>query len=169
MEVQTFIIIGNMHAAHKHSLICTLAILLTGCSIATGSKFTNQPTPKNNEATIYIYRPQTIIGSAQKPDIKINQTPIGTLYNGGFLVAKVPFGQHKITLSGNGNHHKWSYPDHSINLPISKSGNFYLRYTSSSRGGGYSGNQHIIIHSYKFDPAPEASALEELQDLHHSE
>lgn len=152
------------------SYFCVFSpLLLAGCSVATGKQFTRHSTPAENEALIYIYRPRTLIGNANKPEIRINQNSVGTLYAGGFLSKMVPLGQHNLTLTRDGKGHQWGYPDRSVNLPITRSGGFYFRYTPTMRSGGYSGNQQIIIHSYKFEPVPEAAALEELSDLHQSE
>lgn len=159
-----------MHILQIASYICVLSpLLLAGCSVATGKQFARHPTPTENEALIYIYRPHTLVGNADKPDIRINQASIGTLYAGGFLRTMVPLGQHTLTLTKDSKGRQWSYPDRSVKLPIIRSGVVYLRYTPTMRSGGYSGNQQIIIHSYKFEPVSEAGALEELSDLHQSE
>lgn len=148
-------------------LTCILALILNGC-VATGSKFVREIPASEAEALIYVYRPAGFIGSAQRPDLKIDGVLVGSVVSGGFLVKKVPLGRHELLLTGEGNPFKWNFSDRSSILDIKNSGNYYFRYSPTSRGGA-SGGLTTTVHSYTFESVSETVALEALGGLNRAD
>ncbi len=139
------------------------ALLLVGC-VATGERFRRETPANPNEAVLYIYRPSGFIGSAQRPDLRVDGELVGSVVSGGFLVKKVTIGRHALVLTGNGNAFTWNYPDRVQEVNINASGNYYYRYAPSSSMRGV----NVMVHSYSFQQVSERQALEELVDLSHA-
>ncbi len=58
-------------------------LLLYSCA-SLGPAFQKVDKVPDNIGLVYIYRPSSIVGSAISPDIKVGETVITTLYNGGY-------------------------------------------------------------------------------------
>lgn len=155
-----------MKITRRLLLTYVLTFGLTGC-VATGSKFVREVPASDAEALIYVYRPAGFVGSAQRPDLKIDGVLVGSVVSGGFLVKKVSLGRHELLLTGEGNPFKWNFPDRRSILDIKNSGNYYFRYSPTSRGSA--SGLTTIVHSYTFESVPETVALEALGDLNRAE
>ncbi|MDH5561296.1 MAG: DUF2846 domain-containing protein [Deltaproteobacteria bacterium] len=154
-------------AMSNTGLKVTLFIILftvTGC-VATGKKFTKSVPEHSNESFIYIYRPSKFVGIAQRPDVKINDTFLGTLESGGFLIKRVLSGSYLITLTGNNNPFKWNYSDRKTRITTNEGSIYYFRYLPSSYMQGAS----MMLHSYSFSQVSESEALKELENLNQIE
>jgi hypothetical protein len=145
-----------------------LTLTLAGC-VATGNKFVREIPANEAEALIYVYRPAGFIGSAQRPDLKIDGVLVGSVASGGFLVKKIPLGRHELRLTGEGNPFKWNFPDRSVVVDIKNSGNYYFRYSPTSRSGMASVGITSIAHSYTFESVSETVALQALGGLNRAE
>ena len=87
-----------------------LTVVLQGCASGPsldGSPYYRGPAESNNSiATVYIFREKHSIGSAVTQDISIDGKLVGSLPDGGYLVARVGPGAHEMlsrranTLSG---------------------------------------------------------------------
>lgn len=58
-------------------------LLLQGCA-SLGPAYTKVEQIPENKGLIYIYRPSSIVGGGISPDVKVGETVIATLYNGGY-------------------------------------------------------------------------------------
>lgn len=152
-----------MSRATKTLLALLLACVLSGC-IATGEKFRREIPAGPEEALLYIFRPSGFIGVAQRPDVKVDGQPLGSLVSGSFLVKKVGIGRHELLLTGEGNPFTWNYPDRLETFVIMTSGNYYFRYAPSSSMR----TPNVMVHSYSFYPVSESQAMEELINLNHA-
>lgn len=157
-----------MTITRKPVFICVLTLALAGC-VATGNKFVREVPASEAEALIYVYRPAGFIGSAQRPDLKIDGVLVGSVASGGFLVKKVSLGRHELLLTGEGNPFKWNFPDRSVFLDIRNSSNYYFRYSPKSRSGMASIGLTTIAHSYTFESVSESVALQALGELNYAE
>lgn len=153
-----------MHRTTPLSFLLSTALLLSGC-VATGEKFRREVPAHPQEALLYIYRPSGFIGSAQRPDIRIDGENLGSVVSGGYLVKKVTIGRHTLVLTGGGNPFTWNFPDRTEVANINASGNYYYRYAPSSSMNG----PNVIVHSYSFGQVAEAQALEELSSLNRAQ
>jgi hypothetical protein len=61
----------------------SIVVILTGC-MTLGPEFKKIETFPDNKAIVYIYRPDSFIGGGVAYDVKVGETPIITLYNGGY-------------------------------------------------------------------------------------
>ncbi|MBI5752531.1 MAG: DUF2846 domain-containing protein [Hydrogenophilales bacterium] len=145
----------------RSALVILSLALLAGC--ATGAKFAKQ-SPPPHETLIYIYRPSQLLGSAQRPDVKINFERIGSLVSGGYLAKRIYPGHHFIVLTGNGNPFTWNYPDWSTTVEAAAGTVHYFRYKSSVKMGAFG-----TAHTYSFEAIPEETALLEIAELNQIE
>lgn len=144
------------------------AIALTAC-VATGGKFVREAPANESEALVYIYRPAEFVGSAQRPNVKLDGVFLGSLVSGGYLAKRVPLGVHTLLLTGEVNPFIWNYSDRREEFTIERSGNYYFRYTPTSRSGQLSLSVTTISHSYKFQQVSEDVALNEIGELNRVE
>lgn len=157
-----------MTIIRKLLLLCVLTLALAGCA-ATGNKFVREAPASEVEALIYVYRPAGFIGSAQRPDLKIDGVLVGSVASGGFLVKRVPLGRHELLLTGEGNPFKWNFPDRSVVVDIKNSGNYYFQYSPTSKSGMASVGLTTISHSYRFESVSETVALQALGELNRAD
>jgi hypothetical protein len=55
---------------------------LSGCA-SLGQVYQEEPIPQD-KGLVYLYRPSSFIGGGVSYDVKVGETPVTTLYNGGY-------------------------------------------------------------------------------------
>ena len=76
-----------------------LALVLSGCGVATGPKFTGLEDPQSDEAILYVYRLQVLLrGIYLYPCVFIDGEKKDALKSGGYLMYRIPPGQTEVRL-----------------------------------------------------------------------
>jgi len=65
------------------SLSLLLVALLSGCA-SLGPVYQKVETVPADRGLVYIYRPSSFVGGGVSYDVKVGETPVTTLYNGGY-------------------------------------------------------------------------------------
>jgi hypothetical protein len=65
-------------------LICLIAALTLNSCASLGPPYQKVATIPDDKGLVYIYRPGSFIGGGVSYDVKIGETPITTLYTGGY-------------------------------------------------------------------------------------
>lgn len=65
-------------------LVCFVAVLILSSCATLGPQFQKIETLSDDKGLVYIYRPSSFIGGGVSYDIKVGETPITTLHNGGY-------------------------------------------------------------------------------------
>lgn len=80
----------------KHIILFVAALLLLGCA-ATGPAFQSAAAPKEDDALIYVYRPESSTLSARSARIHVDGAPVVDLSNNGYTTVYVKAGRHKVS------------------------------------------------------------------------
>lgn len=59
-------------------------LFLNGCGPTLGQIYQKADTVPENMGMVYIYRPSSFVGGGISYDVKVAETPVVTLYNGGY-------------------------------------------------------------------------------------
>jgi hypothetical protein len=65
-------------------MVCFTAVLILNSCASLGPQFQKVETFPNDKGLVYIYRPSSFIGSGVSYDVKVGETPVTTLHNGGY-------------------------------------------------------------------------------------
>lgn len=65
------------------SLSLFLLVLLSGCA-SLGPVYQKVEALPADQGLVYIYRPSSFVGGGVSYDVKVGETPVTTLYNGGY-------------------------------------------------------------------------------------
>lgn len=81
--------------------LAAAATLVAGC--ASGPKFAevakSMTAPKPGEGRIYFFRSDSMLGAALQPEIRLNNTPVGSSKPGGFFYVDRPAGTYLAAAS----------------------------------------------------------------------
>jgi hypothetical protein len=90
-----------MSTFFRFSLLVAAVVYLSGC--ATGPLYkdfqASIPTIKDNEARLFFYRPEKVIGSGIRPGVVLNNKMVGPSTPGGFFFVDVPPGPYQVVLT----------------------------------------------------------------------
>lgn len=144
-----------------------IALLLSACS-ATGPRFDISKAEAVSSAAsqVYLFRESAFIESGTYPVVVVDGKEIGELRNGGYLVAKVIPGPHKIVVQSGGLvRGQWIHGPKQLQIEVAPSTRRYFQL--SLRTTGSSGN--TIYRGDSVAEVPEAYALTALTELRLSE
>lgn len=132
---------------------------LMGCS-AAGPKFVSSQmeSVSSTSSHVYIFRESEFFQSGSYPGIKIDGEKVGALRNGGYIVAKVDPGPHRILVD-------WGGPPTRFKISTEGGKRHYVRVaieTTSVSGSSISWRISV-------NEVPEPKALEALSALNFSE
>jgi len=65
-------------------VVCFVAVLILNSCASLGPQFQKMETISNDKGLVYIYRPSSLIGGGVSYDVKVGETPVTTLHNGGY-------------------------------------------------------------------------------------
>ena len=85
----------NQNIFVKLQVVC-LSMVMAGCA-SLGSNFSELKPKSKNNAILYVYRPKAFSGWIRSPDVFVNAKKIGSVPNGGYIVAEVPPGSMEIS------------------------------------------------------------------------
>lgn len=68
-------------------------------SAVTESQKTDQALDESGKATVFIYRPKKLVGSALEPSVFCDGVELGRMDNGRFIVLKLAPGKHKLHMT----------------------------------------------------------------------
>lgn len=87
-------ILKDLLSMNKYKLLIIFIPLFffTSCVTLSGPKF-KALSNSNEMATVYIYRPAKLVGSAGYWKLSINHTPVVDMKNGGYYAFRVPAGE----------------------------------------------------------------------------
>lgn len=83
------------------ALISIIILLFASGCASTGAIFPGHIAPKEGKAVVYLYRPSTLVNSAQVPNIYVNGKRYRKLLVGGYQRHELPPGEHLIVADGN--------------------------------------------------------------------
>lgn len=66
-------------------MVCFFSVLILNSCASLGPQFQKVETFPNDKGLVYIYRPSSFVGSVISYDVKVGETPVTTLYNGGYF------------------------------------------------------------------------------------
>ena len=149
-------------------IICTLILLLGGCSSFGGSKgvpYSGLSDFKEGTGQVYIYRPSHFVMSLAIPTLKIDEKPAPPIRNGSYMVYNLEPGIHKFVLKKNGN---WAISKIEFDVDVNKSQRKYFRLSTDF--GGFDAFGPIVVATINgyFGQVSEEQAIGELQNLLHT-
>ena len=119
------------------SIIAAL-VALAGCS-ATGPAFQEVAATPKDKATVYVYRPSSLVNSGNAPNLFVNGVDHGPLWNAGYIPLSVPPGEISVVLSGD--KWKWGLAPISTKARVEAGKSYYFRMGNSVDFADYSGNK----------------------------
>lgn len=152
-------------------LFCSLiAVLLAGCAVATGPKFSAFEDLSPNTAEIYVIRTEDgTMGSriGAVPPITVDGKEIGLLKREGYIKAKVQPGRHIVSTIPNFMTN-WTLAQ-SVVIQTTGGKRYFVRLHSNSGGTERRGSVTTKFVSFSFREATEKEAIPFLPDLSLSE
>jgi hypothetical protein len=112
------------HQSVRWLLIVATLAALVGCS-ATGPSFKEITGVSNDKATLYVYRPSSLINSGNAPNLFVNDVDHGQLWNAGYIPLSLPPG--KISLVLKGEQLKWGLPPIGTVIQAEAGKTYYFR------------------------------------------
>ena len=123
----------------KRSTVCFLIsiiafLVLNGCA-SLGPQFQKVEATPTEKGLVYIYRPSSFIGGGVSYDVKVGETAVTTLYNGGYY----PY------LSSTGEVEFWAKTESksSVTLDVRAGQTYYIKGTVGV--GIFVGRPHLMI------------------------
>jgi hypothetical protein len=115
-------------------ILFVVVSFLNGC-VALGPEFKKIETFPENKGIVYIYRPDSFIGGGVAYDVKVGNTPITTLYNGGYYPYFSEFGEIEF----------WAETEtkSSVTLDVKPNQSYYIKGTVGI--GFLIGRPHLIV------------------------
>jgi hypothetical protein len=119
------------------SLVMGTLVLLAGCS-ATGPAFQEAGVAAMDKATVYVYRPSSLVNSGSAPNLFVNEVDHGPLWNAGYIPLSLPPGEISVVLKGE--KWKWGLPAISTKARIEGGKSYYFRMGNMVDFADYSGS-----------------------------
>lgn len=119
------------------SLVIGALVLLAGCS-ATGPAFQEAGIAQKDKATVYVYRPSSLVNSGNAPNLFVNEVDHGPLWNAGYIPLSLPPGEISVVLKGD--QWKWGLPPISTKARIEAGRTYYFRMGNRVDFADYSGS-----------------------------
>lgn len=111
--------------------------LLAGCS-ATGPAFQEVGAAPQDKATIYVYRPSSLVNSGNAPNLFVNGVDHGQLWNAGYIPVSLPPGEISVVLQGD--RWKWGLPPISTKARVEAGKAYYFRMGNSIDFADFTGS-----------------------------
>jgi hypothetical protein len=119
------------------SLVMGPVVLIAGCS-ATGPAFQEAGVAPKDKATVYVYRPNSLVNSGNAPNLFVNEVDHGPLWNAGYIPLSLPPGEISVVLKGD--KWKWGLPPISTKARIEAGKSYYFRMGNMVDFADYSGS-----------------------------
>lgn len=121
----------------RRTLVMGALVLLAGCS-ATGPAFQDAGVAPKDKATVYVYRPSSLVNSGNAPNLFVNEVDHGPLWNAGYIPLSLPPGEISVVLKGD--RWKWGLPPISTKARIEAGKTYYFRMGNMVDFADYSGS-----------------------------
>lgn len=132
-------------------VVAVMAVLLTGCA-ATGPKFSevqaSMPAVRAGEGRIFVFRLNTPIGAALRPDVRVGGMVVGAPQPGSFFFVDRPAGHHAATAR--------TEAESSVEFELAEGESVYISLQINM--GVLVGRPQLLLHP----PVTGASALQDL-------
>jgi uncharacterized protein DUF2846 len=112
-------------------------LLLAGCA-ATGPAFQEAGAAPKDKATVYVYRPSSLVNSGNAPNLFVNDVDHGQLWNAGYIPLSLPPGEISVVLKGD--RWKWGLPPISTKARVEAGKSYYFRMGNTVDFADYSGS-----------------------------
>ena len=108
----------------RWSVVIATLVVLAGCS-ATGPAFQAVGVAPKDKATVYVYRPSSLVNSGNAPNLFVNEVDHGPLWNAGYIPLSLPPGEISVVLKGD--RWKWGLPPISTKATVEAGMSYYFR------------------------------------------
>jgi hypothetical protein len=126
-------------------------VALVGCS-ATGPAFRELVDVPKDKATVYVYRPTSLVNSGNAPNLFVNEVDNGPLWNAGYIPLSLPPGQTSLVLKGTAL--KWGLPPIAATVQIEAGKTYYFRMGNQIDSTEYGGRARSFERTIQIQQVP---------------